>query len=78
VKPRTVSAPSFLAVTITIVSADGRPHTVEIDARGRKTLTVGAGARAALDLAGLRAGHYPLRENGRTVATLVIGGEPGP
>jgi hypothetical protein len=77
VKPRTISVPAFLAVTISVISADGLSHEVELEARGKKRIELAAGATAVLNLSGLRAGRYALREHGRTVATLVAGGEPG-
>jgi hypothetical protein len=73
--PPTVSVPAFIAIEVTLTSADGRGHRVDIAGR---EVTVPANGRASLRLPGLRQGRYEVRVDGRPRGALVIGGEPGP
>jgi hypothetical protein len=80
VAPPAVTVPAFVAVEVTLVSADGRAHELRLDERGRThRLAVGAGTRVTVRLPGLRAGSYRLRApgGGRGV-TMTAGGEAGP
>jgi hypothetical protein len=72
VSPSTITVPAFLAVELTIVSADGKPHSVTFQGRA---ISAPAGGRASAHFDGFKAGSYPL---GGARATLVVGGEPGP
>ena len=79
VSPPTVSAPAFLAVQLTGVSGDGQTHTVVVELPGkRQTLSVPAHGRASVLLPGLKAGDYVVEIDGKPLAKLLIGGEPGP
>lgn len=76
--PPTITVPPFLAVEISIRSDDGRPHTLVLRTLAPHTLQVAAGKRAAVRIAGLRAGRYAVTLDGRRAGTLVAGGEVGP
>jgi hypothetical protein len=78
VSPQTVSAPAFLAVSLTLVSRDGGRHQVVVHTPTSRSLTVPAGGRASVLIGGLKAGDYGLDVDGTPRAKLVIGGEPGP
>jgi hypothetical protein len=78
VSPQTVSAPAFLAVSLTVVSSDGRRHEVAVHTPAVRSLTVPAGGRASVLIGGLRTGSYGVDIDGAPRAKLVIGGEPGP
>jgi hypothetical protein len=76
--PPTITVPPFLAVEISIRSDDGRPHTLVLQTAQPHTLQVAAGQRAAVRIAGLRAGRYAVTLDGRRAGALVAGGEVGP
>jgi hypothetical protein len=77
--PPTVSAPAFLAVDIIVISRDGRSHRVLVHTPVPNTLSVPAGGRASVRIAGLRQGSYALDLDGHPgSARLEVGGEPGP
>jgi hypothetical protein len=76
--PPTVSAPAFLAVQVTVIARDGRPHRVLIRTPRPHTLVVPPAGEASILIGGLRQGLYPILLDGRPGAALVIGGEPGP
>jgi hypothetical protein len=76
--PPTVSAPAFIAVQLTLISADGKGHLVRLNVRGDHTLRVPAGGRVSTLIAGLREGRYSLLVDGAPRGALNIGGEPGP
>jgi hypothetical protein len=78
VSPTSVSAPAFLAVELTVISGDGRPHRVVVQTPGKRALSVPANGRASVLLPGLKAGDYAVELDGAPRAKLVIGGEPGP
>jgi hypothetical protein len=74
-----VNAPALIPVQLTIVSADGRPHTATIKTNPPHTLTAPPGGRASTLIGGLRDGRYPITLDHRAGAlALVIGGQPGP
>jgi hypothetical protein len=76
--PRTITVPPFLAVELSLRSGDGRPHRLVLRTTPPHALRVGAGGRAAVRIAGLRAGRYPVLLDGRRAGALVAGGEVGP
>ncbi len=78
VSPPTVSAPAFLAISLTVVSGDGKPHQVRLLTLAPHVLHVPAGGRATTLIGGLKAGTYAIQIDGKPKAKLVIGGEPGP
>jgi hypothetical protein len=78
VSPTTVSAPAFLAVSVTVSSGDGSPHKVVVQTPTPHTLSVPAHGHASVLLPGLKAGDYAIEVDGKPKAKLVIGGEPGP
>jgi hypothetical protein len=76
--PPTISAPAFLAVQVTLASADGRAHRVLLRTPTPHTLTVPAHGPVSTLVPGLRAGRYELDVDGAPGGALIIGGEPGP
>lgn len=76
--PRTITVPPFLAVELSVVADDGAGHRLVLRTATPKTLTVGAGERAAIQVRGLRAGRYVVELDGRPAGALVAGGEVGP
>jgi hypothetical protein len=76
--PPTITVPPFLAVEISIRSQDGRSHRLVLRTTPPHALQVGPGGRAAVRIAGLRAGRYPVALDGRRAGALVAGGEVGP
>jgi hypothetical protein len=78
-RPPTITVPPFLAVEISVRSADGRAHRLVVRTPTPQTLDVAAGGRAAVRIPGLHAGRYAVALDGRAAAgTLVAGGEVGP
>lgn len=76
--PPTITVPPFLAVELSVAASDGKPHRLLLRTTPPQTLRVGAGARAAVRIRGLRAGRYPVLLDGRRAGALVAGGEVGP
>jgi hypothetical protein len=76
--PPEITVPPFLAVEVSVRADDGRPHRVEVRTPRPQTLDVPAGGRAAVRIAGLRAGRYEVLLDGRPVGAIVAGGEVGP
>jgi hypothetical protein len=76
--PATVSAPAFLAVRVTVSSADGAGYQVVLHTPTPHTLAVPAGGTASVLIPGQRAGQYGIDVDGRARGALLIGGEPGP
>jgi hypothetical protein len=78
VSPATVSAPAFLAVSVTVSSGDGSAHKVVVQTPTPHTLSVPAHGHASVLVPGLKAGAYAIIVDGKPKAILLIGGEPGP
>ena len=76
--PPVVSVPAFLAVQLSIASADGSSHRVLVKTPTPHTLAVPAHGRKSILIPGLRAGNYQIDVDGKPGGTLTIGGEPGP
>ncbi len=76
--PASVSAPAFLAVQLSVVAVDGRPHRVVLKTPVPHVLNVPVRGRAAVLVPGLRAGQYEIDVDGAARGMLLIGGEPGP
>jgi hypothetical protein len=76
--PPSVSSPAFLAIELTVASADGRRHRIVLATPKPHRLAVPAGGRASVLVAGLRAGHYVIDVDGAPRGALDVGGEPGP
>jgi hypothetical protein len=76
--PPTVSSPAFLAIQLTVISADGAAHRVVVQTPTAHSLAVPAHGRASLLIPGQRAGQYALTVDGASRGKLLIGGEPGP
>jgi ABC-type uncharacterized transport system auxiliary subunit len=76
--PPTITVPPFLAVEISVRSDDGRPHRLVLQTPQPHALQVAASKRAAVRIAGLRAGRYTVTLDGRRAGALVAGGEVGP
>ncbi len=77
-RPPSVSSPAFLAIELTVASADGRRHRIVLATPKPHRLTVPAGGRVSVLVAGQRAGHYVIDVDGTPRGALDIGGEPGP
>lgn len=76
--PPTITVPPFLAVEISLRSADGKAHTLVVKTPTPQTLQVAAGARAQVRIGGLRAGSYAVLLDGRRAGALAVGGDAGP
>jgi hypothetical protein len=76
--PPTVSTPAFIALDVTVSSADGHSHHVLIRTPTPHSLTVPAGGHASVLIAGLKQGRYVIAVDGESRGALLIGGEPGP
>jgi hypothetical protein len=76
--PTSVSSPAFLAIQLTLISADRRQHRAVLETTVAHSLTVPPGGRASLLIAGLKAGRYVIQVDGAARGALLIGGEPGP
>jgi hypothetical protein len=76
--PRTVSAPAFVAVAVSVASRDHRRHQVLIRTPTQYPLIVPAGGRATASLPGQKAGSYTILVDGSARGALLIGGQPGP
>ena len=76
--PPQISAPAFLAVQVSIVSADGRAHQVVVRTPAAYSLAVPPHGHASVLIPGQRAGRYQVQVDGSPRAVLLIGGEPGP
>lgn len=77
-RPPTITVPPFLAVELSLAAQDGRSHTLVLQTAPPHTLHVAAGGRAAVRIAGLRAGRYPVMLDGVRAGALLAGGEVGP
>src|SRR6185312_1356459 len=73
--PATITVPPFLAVEISLQSADGKPHRLVLQTPTPHTLAAPAAGRAAVRIAGLRAGRYAVELDGRRAGALVVGGD---
>ena len=76
--PPSISAPAFLAVQLSVASADGKQHHVLLKTPTPHSLNVPAHGRASVLVPGLRAGQYQIEVDGAARGLLSIGGEPGP
>ncbi len=73
--PTVIGGPAGVTIDLTMISRDGRAHTVTVAGR---TLPVSAGGRASLALAGLQKGNHTVAVDGSRRGTLVVGAQPGP
>ena len=77
--PRRLRIPAFLALELTGVSQDRRPHTLVLFADRRYRVAVPPGGQASTSVPGLKPGRYSISADGRRSAVrLEVGGEPGP
>lgn len=77
--PPGITVPPFIAIRVTVVSADGAAHKVVLQVPpSARTLAVPPHGRAALRVAGLRAGSYGITLDGRVAGGIVVGGDGGP
>jgi hypothetical protein len=76
--PSSIGVPTAVPVDLTVVSRDGRAHTVVLRSPAPHTLKVPAGGRASVLVTGLRAGRYTVELDGSSRGVLVIGAQPGP
>lgn len=73
-----MTSPAFIAIELSMASADGKAHNVVLRTPTPHALHVPGGGRAAVFVPGLRAGRYPIKVDGAVRGALVVGGEPGP
>jgi hypothetical protein len=78
VNPPTVNAPALVAIQLTIVSGDGKAHTALVRTSPPHTLHVAPHRRATLLLPGQSNGRYVIVIDRGGLASLVVGGAPGP
>jgi hypothetical protein len=76
--PHTISAPTQVAIALTIVSSGGPTHHVVVESTTPHDLTVPGGGRASAVVEGLKRGSYAIEVDGVTRGALVIGASPGP
>jgi hypothetical protein len=77
--PPAISAPGGVTIVLTVVSGDGRAHNVVVGGPASRSLSVPAGGRASVELAGVRNGTYPIAVDGHAEAgSLTVGVAPGP
>lgn len=76
--PPTVSSPPKFNVKLTVISADGKAHTVLIRTPTPRKLNVPAGGKSAIELKGLRNGNYIIDVDGVAKGGLAVGSQPGP
>jgi hypothetical protein len=76
--PSSVSSPAFLALDLTVASADRQAHQILVRTPHPYSFSVPAGGRVSTLISGLRPGQYAIAVDGVVRATLSIGGEPGP
>ena len=76
--PKTVSVPAFLAAEVTVSSTDRSAHTVTVKVGKGYPLAVPPKGSATVRVPGQKAGRYQVLLDGKPVATLAWGGEPGP
>jgi hypothetical protein len=76
--PASISSPAFLALDVTVISADSRSHLVTLRTPVAHALKVAPRVRVSLLIPGLKAGRYPIYVDGVQRGALVLGGEPGP
>lgn len=73
-----MSAPGFFAIALTVISGDGRAHSVLVHTPKPYSLRVPAHGRASVLIPGLRTGQYVIEVDGATRGALSIGAQPGP
>jgi hypothetical protein len=77
--PAGISGPSGIPVDVSVVSGDGKAHTLLIEVPPKpRTLSVAPGGKATLRIQGLKAGAYGIELDGHVAGGLVIGRQPGP
>ena len=74
IRPARAQVDAFLGIRLVVRNASGRAQRIEVrGAKAPNARTVGAGARANLDLEGLRPGRYRIEgEPTKATATLVV------
>ncbi|MEA2431653.1 MAG: hypothetical protein QOF65_1683 [Thermoleophilaceae bacterium] len=77
IKPRQASVAPFVAVRVSLVSADHSSHTLKIEGH---TLKVGGTLKSMfVELPGLRPGKsYTAKADGRSTIRILSSSEPGP
>ena len=71
-------APAFLAISLTVVSGDGKPHQVRLLTLAPHVLHVPAGGRATTLIGGLKAGDYASRSTASRAPSSSSAASPGP
>ncbi len=70
--------PSGVAVALTVVSRDGKPHRVLVRTAPPHPLRLPAGGKVSVLLTGLPDGSYVLLVDSKTTGILQVGAQPGP
>ena len=80
VVPTVVKVPAFLPIELVVASVEGVDHRLTIDTKGaeKRTFRVPALENKTFELPGLPKGNHPIAIDGKQVATLDVGSEPGP
>jgi hypothetical protein len=78
VNPPTINAPASIPIQLTIISGDGKAHTALVRTSPPHTLHVAPHGRATLLLGAQPDGRYVIVIDHSGLASLVVGGAPGP
>jgi len=77
--PAGISGPAGIPVDVSVVSGDGKAHTLLIAVPPKpRVLSVAPGGKATVRIPGLKAGAYGITLDGHVAGGLLIGREPGP
>jgi hypothetical protein len=76
--PPSVSAPTSIAIALTVISGDSHAHKVLLRTARSYSLKVPAHGRASVLIPAPRAGQYEIQVDGATRGALVVGAQPGP
>jgi hypothetical protein len=77
--PPGVMVPPFLAIVVTVVSADATLHRLVLEVPpGARTFTVPAHGSLTVRVPGLRAGRYGILVDGRPAGGILVGDDAGP
>lgn len=80
VVPTVVKVPAFLPIELVVVSVEGVDRRLTVDTKGgdKRTFEVPALKHKTFELPGLPKGDHQIYIDGKAMAKLDVGGEPGP